>query len=153
MHLITPVPQTAEDQNGHQANGHGRPPRQDPAQPLDLALLLGPEHDADLVVELADLAVARLALHADGHAAVVEHAAEVVLEARRLLADALGEDVGGVLEVGELGAPVGGAAPARVEDLGAELGAGGAEEVGFLEFVVTRVSEEFDVGARLGRVM
>ena len=38
-----------------------------------------------------------------------------------------------MLEVGELGAGVGGGGFARVEDLGAEFGAGGAEEVGFLK--------------------
>lgn len=132
MHLIAPVPQTAQDQDGHQADRHGRPPRQDPAQPLDLALLPGPQHDADLVVELADLAVARLALRADGHAPVVEHAPQLVLEARRLLRDALREDVVRVLQVRELGARLGRGGLARVEDLGAEFGAGGAEEVGFL---------------------
>lgn len=45
-----------------------------------------------------------------------------------------------MLEVGELGAePVGGGF-AGVEDFGAEFGAGGAEEVGFLWFLFTRVS-------------
>ena len=38
-----------------------------------------------------------------------------------------------MLEVGELGAGVGGGGFARVEDLGAEFGASGAEEVGFLK--------------------
>ena len=71
-------------------------------------------------------------LHAGGHAAVVEHAAEVVLEGEGLLRDALGEDVAGVLEVGELGAGFRGGGAAGVEDFGAEFGAGGAEEVGFL---------------------
>ena len=37
-----------------------------------------------------------------------------------------------MLEVGELGAGVGGGGFAGVEDFGAEFGAGGAEEVGFL---------------------
>lgn len=66
------------------------------------------------------------------------------------MGDALGEDVVGVLEVGELGAGVGGAAFAGVEDFGAEFGAGGAEEVGFL-YLVTRVSEDvtFGVGGKI----
>lgn len=132
MHLITTIPQTPQNEHRHQPNRHRRPARQHPPQTLHLALLLRPQHDADLIIQLADLAVARLALHADGHAAVVEHAAELVAEAERLLADALGEDVVGVLEVGELGAGVGGGGFARVEDFGAEFGAGGAEEVGFL---------------------
>lgn len=132
MHLPTPIPQTTQYQHRHQPNPHRRPPRQHPPQPLHLALLLGPEHHADLVIDLRDLAVAVLALHADVHAAVVEHAAEVVFEREGLLRDALGEDVGGVLEVGELGAGVGRGGFAGVEDFGAELGAGGAEEVGFL---------------------
>ena len=68
-------------------------------------------------------------MHAHGHAAVIEHASEVVFEAQRFLGDALGEDVVGVLEVGELGAGVGGGGFAGVEDFGAEFGAGGAEEV------------------------
>ena len=37
-----------------------------------------------------------------------------------------------MLEVGELGAGAGGGGFAGVEDFGAEFGAGGAEEVGFL---------------------
>lgn len=152
MHLIAPVPQTAQDQDGHQADRHGRPPGQDPPEPFDLALLPGPQHDADLVVELADLAVARLALRADGHAPVVEHAPQLVLEARRLLRDALREDVVRVLQVRELGARLGRGGLARVEDLGAEFGAGGAEEVGFLGGWAGRVSFEFWVlfGGREG---
>lgn len=43
-----------------------------------------------------------------------------------------------MLEVGELGAGFGGGGFARVEDFGAQLGAGGAEEVGFLR--VGRIS-------------
>lgn len=107
MHLITPIPQTPQYQPRHQANRHGGPARQHPPQPLDLALLLAAQHDADFVIQLADVAVARLALGAHVHAAVVEHAAQVVLEAQRFLAHALREDVVGVLEVGELGARVG----------------------------------------------
>ena len=38
-----------------------------------------------------------------------------------------------MLEVGEVGAGFGGGGFAGVEDFGAEFGAGGAEEVGFLE--------------------
>lgn len=45
-----------------------------------------------------------------------------------------------MLEVGELGAGAGGGGFAGVEDFGAELGAGGAEEVGFLRFLFPRVS-------------
>ena len=71
-------------------------------------------------------------LHADGHAAVVEHAFEVVFEGLGFLCGALGEDVGGVLEVGELGAGFGGGGFSGVEDFGAEFGTGGAEEIGFL---------------------
>ena len=48
------------------------------------------------------------------------------------MGDALGEDVGGVLEVGELGAGLGRGGFAGVEDFRAEFGTGGAEEVGFL---------------------
>ena len=55
-----------------------------------------------------------------------------------------------MLEVGELGAGRGGGGLARVEDLGPELGAGGAEEVGFLFWgFAARVSADvkvFDVG-------
>ena len=72
-------------------------------------------------------------LHAHGHAAVVEHAAEFIFEGEGFLTDALGEDVVGVLEVGKLGAGVGGGGFAGVEDFGAEFGAGGAEEVGLLK--------------------
>lgn len=71
-------------------------------------------------------------LHADGHAAVIEHSFQVILEGLAFLRGALGEDVVGVLEVGELGAGFGGGGFAGVEDFGAEFGAGGAEEVGFL---------------------
>ena len=71
-------------------------------------------------------------LHADGHAAVVEHAFEIVFEGLRFLRGALGEDVVGVLEVGELGAGFGRGGFAGVEDFGAEFGTGGAEEIGFL---------------------
>jgi len=71
-------------------------------------------------------------LHADGHAAVVEHAAQVVAQGEGFLADALREDVGCVVEVGELGVGFCGGGGAGVEDFGAEFGAGGAEEVGFL---------------------
>ena len=71
-------------------------------------------------------------VHAHAHAAVVEHAAQVVAQGERVLRYPLGEDVVGVLEVGELGAGAGGGAFAGVEDFGAEFGAGGAEEVGFL---------------------
>ena len=42
-----------------------------------------------------------------------------------------------MLEVGELGAGFGAAGFAGIEDFGAEFGAGGAEEVGFLCFVVS----------------
>ena len=45
-----------------------------------------------------------------------------------------------MLEVGELGAGAGRGGFARVEDFGAEFGAGGAEEVGFLRVFVTEVS-------------
>ena len=107
MQLPTRIPQTPQDQPSHDPNRHRRPPRQDPPQALDLALLLAAQDDADLVVELANGAVARLTRHADGHAAVVEHAFEVVFEGGGLLGDALGEDVVGVLEVGELGAGLG----------------------------------------------
>ena len=75
-------------------------------------------------------------LHADSHAAVIEHAFEIVFEGLGFLCGALGEDVGGVLEVGELGAGFGGGGFAGVEDFGAEFGAGGAEEVCFLLFVI-----------------
>ena len=40
-----------------------------------------------------------------------------------------------MLEVGELGAGAGGGGFAGVKDFGAEFGAGGAEEVGFLWFL------------------
>ena len=83
-------------------------------------------------MQLRDLAIAGLLLVADGHAAVVEHAAEVIFEGKGFLGCSLGEDVVGVLEVGELGAGLGDAGFAGVEDFGAEFGAGGAEEVGFL---------------------
>lgn len=137
MYLITTIPQAAQNQDSHQPNRHRCPARQHPPQTLHLALLLRPEHDADLVVQLTDLPVAVLTLHAHLHAAVVEHAAELVLEAERLLRDALGDDVVRVLEVGELGAGVGGGGFTRVEDLGAEFGAGGAEEVGFLFLIIS----------------
>ena len=71
-------------------------------------------------------------LHADSHAAVVEHAFEIVFQRLGFLGGALGEDVVGVLEVGELGAGFGGGGFAGVEDFGAEFGAGGAEEICFL---------------------
>ena len=50
----------------------------------------------------------------------------------------LGEDVEFVLEVGELGARGLGGGFAGVEDFGAEFGAGGAEEVGFLFLFLVR---------------
>ena len=70
--------------------------------------------------------------HPDAHAAVVEHSAEVVAQGEGLLGDALGEDVGGVVEVGEVGAGFCGGGGAEGEDFGAEFGAGGAEEICFL---------------------
>ena len=45
---------------------------------------------------------------------------------------ALGKDVEGVLEVCALDGGAGGGGAAEGKDLGAEFGAGGAEEVGFL---------------------
>ena len=93
-------------------------------------------------------------LHADGHAAVVEHAFEIVFEGLGFLCGALGEDVGGVLEVGELGAGFGGGGFAGVEDFGAEFGAGGAEEVCFLLFVVIIICVNMSVcggGGWIGR--
>ena len=72
-------------------------------------------------------------LHADGHATVVKHAFEVVFEGLGFLGGALGEDVVGVLEVGELGAGFGGGGFSGIEDFGAEFGAGGAEEISFLQ--------------------
>ena len=68
-------------------------------------------------------------LLADGHLAVVEEAADGVVEGQELVVESLPEDVGVVLEAHALLAHelVGGAAV--VAHLCAELGAGGLEEV------------------------
>lgn len=116
----------------HAGDGHGRPPRQHPPEPFHLALAVAVERDGDLVVEFLDGAVAALLLHADGHLAVVEHPAQVVLERQGVLRRFLRQDVDFVLQVRALRRHLGRAGFARVQDLGAEFGAGGAEEVGFL---------------------
>lgn len=79
-----------------------------------------------------------MGLHAGGHAAVVEHAAQIVFEREGLLRCALGEDVVGVLEVRELGVGFCAAEFACVEDFDAQFGAGRAEEVYFLTGMFSR---------------
>lgn len=71
----------------------------------------------------------RLLLLAHHHAAVVKHAAHGVVERQAVLAELLGEDVDLVLEQGALLAQLLVGHAAVVAHLGAELGAGGAEEV------------------------
>ena len=136
MDLITPIPQTPQYQKRHRRNSHCRSPCQHPSQPLHLTLRITIQRHANLIIEFGDLAIARLLLHANGHAAVIEHSFQVFFQGLGFLRGALGEDVVGVLEVGELGAGFGGGGFAGVEDFGAEFGAGGAEEVGFL-FIIS----------------
>jgi len=83
-------------------------------------------------MQFANLTIPALLLVAHSHAAVVEHTPQIVFERLCFLRGALGEDVVGVLEVGELGAGFGAGGFAGVEDFGAEFGAGGAKEVRFL---------------------
>ena len=60
-------------------------------------------------------------LIARGHAPVVKHTPQVVLESKCFLGDPLIQDIIGVLEVGELGASFGRGGFAGIEDLGAEF--------------------------------
>lgn len=123
---------------GHAHNRQGGPAGQDPAQALDLALGIGIERDGDFVVEFLDGGLHGALVHADGHLAVVEEALEVVLAGEQVLGQLLVEDVDFVLQVGALRAQGVGGRGAGVLELGAEFGAGGAEEVRLLFFWFAR---------------
>ena len=69
----------------HASNSHCCPSSEDPPQAFDLALAVAVERDGDFVVELLDGAVASLLLHAHVHAAVVEHAAQIIFQVERFL--------------------------------------------------------------------
>lgn len=116
----------------HTANSHGRPPRQHPPQPLHFTLTVAVQRHRDLVIQLLDPLLHALLFHTDRHAAIIQHAPQIILERATLLRQALAQDLDFVGQMGELGGggALGGAA--GVADLGAEFGAGGAEEVGFV---------------------
>lgn len=90
-------------------------------------------------------------LHPDGQFSVVKHAFQVVLERKKLLVQALTEDVDFMLELSALGAHPFSLGLAVPMDLGRELTARGPEKIGGLSAPSASVSYSPITGGRMSR--
>lgn len=74
----------------HPRNRHRRPPCQNPPETLNLALTIAVKRHRNFVVELLNRAIAGLLFHAHVHAAVVQHASQIVFQCQGFLGGLLG---------------------------------------------------------------